>query len=394
MDYNKFYDDIYQCSLDYLEHFSKNNLDIDILLVTNYVYSILYNIYDSTFKKKYLYEEFIEQIISIQFPELNKHFIINPTCDIKEALQDRVKILANKPQEEQRSLAWYKKRETTIGASELACIFNKSPFCSYNKYLLKKVGYKDPNVKNSVNEYCLHGIKYEDIIIKLIESRNKLSISEYGSITDEDIKFIAASPDGIDNNGNMYEIKCPPKRKILGIPPIYYWLQMQQQLNVCKLNKCCFIECRITEYSDWNEFSNDNFKGNFTKNSLNLEKGVLIEYLNINETDPWNKVGYIYPNKIDMTLNDIYIWKETIKTQLNNDINKLYSRIIPWKLEKYSCVSVYKNIIWWEQNFPKISDFWKKVLDYKKNGFAELLTKKKRKLKIKKQIEYTFLIDE
>ena len=39
---------------------------------------------------------------------------------------------------------------------------------------------------------------------------------------------------------------------------------MQQQLEVCDLNRCDFLECKIVEYS-WNEFVEDNFNGNFTK---------------------------------------------------------------------------------------------------------------------------------
>ena len=117
----------------------------------------------------------------------------------------------------------------------------------------------------------------------------------------------------------MLEIKCPYTREIKGIPPIYYWYQMQQQLKVCKLNECDFLECNIKEYNSWYEFENDNYNGDYTKNSMNLEKGVIIEYLNVNEEDPWNIYGYIYPPKLDMTINEIYDWHKKIQIDLEKD---------------------------------------------------------------------------
>ena len=43
-----------------------------------------------------------------------------------------VKELLEKPQHEQRSKEWYDKRYNTIGASETAAIFNKSPYISFS----------------------------------------------------------------------------------------------------------------------------------------------------------------------------------------------------------------------------------------------------------------------
>ena len=81
-------------------------------------------------------------------------------------------------------------------------------------------------------------------------------IDDYGCIRHRTIPFIGASPDGIcspkskNRNlvGRMLEIKCPKSRKIDGIPPTVYAVQVQAQLEVCELEYCDFLECKIVEY--------------------------------------------------------------------------------------------------------------------------------------------------
>ena len=56
-------------------------------------------------------------------------------------------------------------------------------------------------------------------------------------------------------------------------------------------------------------------------------------------------------------------------------------RIIPWKITKYSCISIYRNKYWWNNNLIFIKDFWNEVLLYKNNGYKDLLPPKKAKKK-------------
>ena len=166
-----------------------------------------------------------------------------------------------------------------------------------NIYL--KCGYEDENQKN-ISIHCIHGIKFEPIA-QMLYLKNNIELHEFGSIRHKNLNFIAASPDGISSNGIMSEIKCPLK-KIYGIPPIYYWYQMQQQLEVCNLNSCDFLECDIKEIS-WeqykNEYNNDN------------NSGIIIEYINKNETDPWNIYGWKYPPNSDKQ--NIMEWIKKLK---------------------------------------------------------------------------------
>lgn len=165
---------------------------------------------------------------------------------------------------------------------------------------------------------------------------------------------------------------------------------MQHQLNVCKLNKCDFLECKIEEYNSWDEYKQDS--------NHNLEKGIIIEYINKNEIDPWRKKSWIYPENIKMSLDDIYIWISKVKYELSLDENKEFSRIIPWKLIQYSCFRVYRNYNWWNNNFKIIENFWNLVLKYRENGYNELIPKKRTKKNEKKKSklleeEYQFLSD-
>ena len=363
--------------------------------MVDYTMCMLEEIYDKTMIKKYIYVEIVEQILSLEYRHLNKSYKLKLNKNRIHYLKSRVKCLQHKPQNEQRSEGWYEDRKNSIGASELACIFNKSPFCSYNKYLLKKIGYVDVTIKEEkISIHCLHGIKYEEIVQKIYCNRNKATLLEFGSIQDETYTWLRASPDGITTKGTMLEIKVPLTRKIMGIPPIYYWYQMQHQMKVCKLNECDFLECKISEYSSWNAFIKDSKGGDVSISIDNLEKGVIIEYLNIEETDPWNTFGYVYPDKINMNLKEIYEWNLNIKQQLDQDIMKQYTRIIPWKLDEYSCIKIYRNRCWWKEHFNRIETFWSDVLLYRECGYDSLLTTKKKRKKTIKEIEYAFILDD
>ena len=69
-----------------------------------------------------------------------------------------------------------------------------------------------------------------------------------GLIIHNQYKHIGASPDGISDLGIMLEIKCPFKRKIDGAIPEQYWMQIQGQLEVCDLEECDYLECKLWEY--------------------------------------------------------------------------------------------------------------------------------------------------
>lgn len=380
----KLYIEIYDISNDYI-----SNCDIPIILddLVSYICFILKNIYDKK-NSKYFYKEIIEQLVLIKFPYLNNKYSFNLNNKEFELISGQVKYLNKLKLPEQRSAEWFESRINSIGASELATVFNKNPFCSKKKFILKKCGYNDPDKDKNISIHCLHGVKFEEVIQKIYSKRNNTILKEYGSIPHQKYSFIRASPDGITDDGIMLEIKAPFQRKILGIPPIYYWFQMQQQLEVCNLNKCDFLECKIIEYS-WDEFLKDNFEGDYTKTLDNMEKGIIIEYKNVGETNPWNIYGYVYP-EIGLSVIQYKSWVSETKNQILKDPLKDFVRVTPWKIIKYSCIAIYRNKFWWQNNIPIIKNFWDELILYKKNGYSELIPIKKIKKKKPPQC-YDFL---
>lgn len=396
-------EDIKLCSNDFIEYYKiDENFKINIEILIEYTYKILLEIYDIKFCEKYLYYEILEQVLCELYPYLNKKkFIIQDNEDYNK---NRVEELLKKEQAPQRSELWYKQRKNSVGASELASVFNKNPFCSYNKYLLKKI--EENNISesienNNINIHCLHGTMYEEIVQKIYCSRNNVKLNEYGSLEHEEYSWLRASPDGISHNGIMLEIKVPLKREIVGLPPIYYWYQMQQQMEICKLDKCDFVECKIEEYNSWNEFLEDKYENNINLDDKleenNLEKGIILEYLNIDRNSSIKTKSWIYPENINMSLENTYKWIKQEKDNINKDINKEFLRIVCWKVREYSCFRVYRNKSWWNNNFNKIENFWNLVLSYRKNGYNELKKEKKnieKKNIEKKNIEeYNFISD-
>jgi putative phage-type endonuclease len=332
------------------ECFSSN---IPFLLdeITQYTYDIL--ITNNDYDSKNIYIEYIRQIIAELYPNKYGHYY----HDFKIVdMSHQVEYLKTVPQPIQRTEEWYRMKQNTIGASECAVIFGANPYDTLNSFIIKKCASNEIN--NRGCQFTQHGIKYEPIIQQLYTLRTGEQLLEFGSITHHRINFISASPDGITPTGVMIEIKAPPKRIITGIPPIYYWYQMQQQLQVCKLKKVDFVECKIDEYESYNDFQNDN----------NIDKGVIIEYL-IDD-----KINYVYPDTI-LKLNKIEEWMLDVDNKIPT--NGIFSRFIYWKLITYSCVEVWRDDIWWANNINKYYETWKKVEYHRHNGYEELLPKKR-----------------
>ena len=357
--------------------------DMDSLELAEYICEIFKMFIDKK-KIKYFYPEMVEQIICEHVPELNDKYIFTFDEHTKKRLQQTVIDLKNSPQAPQRSPEWYAIRKTSIGASEIATIFNKNPFMSRNDLLLKKLDYKDPNKIDRVSIHCIHGIKYEDIAIACYEKYNHTRNNDFGSIKDKNISCIAASPDGISDDGTMVEIKCPYTRTIFGCPGLNYWHQMQQQLHVCELLKCDFLECKILEYN-WSEFKKDKL------NNSTQEIGIIVEYMNVSDIfDPFNALGWFYA-PLDLSINEYVEWIEIQKKVVENDPTKEFSRIIPWKLKTYSLIKIYKNQKWWDIYGLDILKFWDELEILKLNGYDSIIPKKKERKR--KPVQMMFVND-
>lgn len=162
------------------------------------------------------------------------------------------------PYVEQKTQEWLAIRNNMISASvsgyydaaECGCGMSKE----YNQ-IKEKGGIQEGKKLSWSVGSIRHGMTFEDLSGALYNIFNKVSSKEYGILPDQVHKTIGASPDGIiidvanrdswlnlRKMGRMREIKNPTDRLINEKVPNYYYWQMVQQMYVCRLPLCDFIQ--------------------------------------------------------------------------------------------------------------------------------------------------------
>lgn len=300
-----------------------------------------------------------------------------------EELREKVLKLRELTFNKQGTKEWLQDRESMITASDMASVlkvtpedilngekeifdisknrlgFSCNPYSSKNAFLKKKCS------ANSVfwsNEAVRWGSKYEEIIQMIYSYKNNTDIHEFGLIQHPEYHCIGASPDGITDSGRMLEIKCPVSRKITGIPPFYYWIQVQIQLEVCDLELCDFVECSISETMELCKEDN-------------VISGKLIELYNINfRKEP----KYIYPcigneQEIDTWIKN---WSKE-QDPYESLFGSYHARTLYWKVNVYSHVTIKRDREWFKRSLPHIQKTWDEVLEGRISGEHETVKKTK-----------------
>ena len=353
----------------------------------HYIYQLIYKvIYDNREK------EWFKNLNSFKWKDDYYKFDFHFEPQKDEYKLNRVTILNNKPKQEQGTQEWLNIRKTCLTASNITHIINNR---NLNSIILNKCGYdKLPFVAgDAIN----HGKKYEDVAVLVYENRTGIKVyADYGCIPHEDFNFIGASPDGIDEKGNVIEIKCVYSRIITGLPKEDYYDQMQLQMEVFKLSKCLFLECEIKEYFNFDDYKLDTYidektgEKDETKTKDNLEKGAIIRIITKN---PKNSFKYIYPENLKMNHKQIKKWvKKNIKKLKKDDPEKktyYECEALYWKLTNYSCINIYKDNNWIKRNIGNFYDFWNKINYYRNNidEYNNLIKKFEERRKISKQHE-------
>ena len=261
---------------------------------------------------------------------------------------------------EQRSPEWYEMRKEKLTASSLGTAIDKCHFQSREELLLSKIE-DTPYLPNPITEW---GVKYEDVAIQFYEELNNVKILDFGLIPHPSFEAFGASPDGIcDDTGNdpfvarMVEIKCPPKRKFTKSVPHHYWMQVQGQLEVCDLDECDFLQVKIEEYENYEEYQKDIFEiDGILQNGrtmLNYPKGVTITYKNN------DKLSYHYC-KLNQSDKELHEW---IASSDQTNIHEIKW----WKITRYENTLVVRDKQWWSENVEKILLFYNDLLSYKDN---------------------------
>ena len=245
-----------------------NTIYEDIKMMVLDIYS---HINDITTTEKV--EEAENQINKLLYQRQN--IVNDPTYTESEVLyiEAKIKHLEQIPQPEQRSEEWHIFRNNRLTASDFYNVMEKGSISQRNNLIKKKCGVDMPFL---TNDAILHGIKFEDMAVKIYEKNNNVIVKEFGCLPHPIIPFFGASPDGIvcykskNRNyvGRMLEIKCPKSRKITGIIPDGYFAQVQGQLEVCDLEYCDFLECDFQKFKCGDDFFKEATK----------EKGIIVEF--------------------------------------------------------------------------------------------------------------------
>lgn len=293
--------------------------------------------------------------------------------DIKK-LRSRVKTLQKKPQPEQRTPEWFKQRQTRITASEAAsCLYKTKQVCEayVKEFGITNFKYKDTEPLNPYetreeyiikkccgfygestfkdNPFTLWGKKYEEVANRLYTKLYNTKVHEFGLISHSRLKWLAASPDGITEDGIMLEIKCPKSRKIdTSAPPLYYWIQVQIQLESVGLEHCDFLECEIEEIASEAEFLT-------VQAREKQDIGIVLQKINNYSTEP----AYVYPPVELVTHEDYISWKNSYDS----------SSYVPtyYLISKYNVMRISRSREWFAAVKDDMKATWEMIIRFQNN---------------------------
>lgn len=285
----------------------------------------------------------------------------------------------------QKSAGWHLLRRGRVGGSECGTLLNMNKYQAQYTFILDKV--LGAEFKGNAATY--HGNIFEDPIRMMYEYNNDVHAEEFSSLPHATNSILAASPDGIVSPycrdmktptqlvGRMLEIKAPTMRKIKysgdikdTICPIYYWCQVQQQLECLDLDECDFIQCNIERYGgreDW--LADTHPECDFRSIKYGNLRGVVIELIpsKLSECDYnekgyladmtiWTKTKCLFPPKIDMSIKELDDW-------ILGELSKLpfgYSlhNIIYWRLVEQNCTLILRDREWFKSQLPTYNKIW------------------------------------
>lgn len=298
----------------------------------------------------------------------------NPSPEFKEISPERQKQLMKQLEylktielPEQRSPEWYEMRNNMITASDFGVVMEgKTAFGTVEEVAYTKCGAMKREFNQASLDIMEHGVKHEENATRFYELLRGVTVTEFGCLPHPKYSFIGASPDGISSDAIMLEIKCPPKRKITGTPRKYYWHQMQGQLEVCDLDRCDFLECKIVEYETvdrkpdrkgyYEDTADETEEG--VDYRLTAPKGSVICYKKPKSDNP-NKLHYLY-SEFNIKEPEHRAWElEQIEWISENWFQ--YVKTTYWEMLHYSNVPVYRDPEWFPVALKKLGDVWKKV---------------------------------
>ena len=294
-----------------------------------------------------------------------------------ELMRTKIKFNEDKEQPAQRTPEWYKYRSNLITASNAWKCFENNNV--QNQIIYEKCKPLVDRYEGFVNTSgpLHHGVKYEDVSVKLYEEKYKTKIADFGCLKHEKYSFLGASPDGINVletsplYGRMLEIKNPISRVISGIPKKDYWIQMQLQMEVSDLNECDFLETKISEFESEEAFIQS---GGFTQPKDNYDNAMgILMYFSVN-AKPVYELAPFFCND-----HEYNIWFANMQKKYQDNESATFVRSIYWKVDVFSCLLVLRNKLWFKNSIDEIGKIWD-IVEYERiNGYEHRAPKKRAK---------------
>jgi putative phage-type endonuclease len=343
---------------------------------------ILNHVGSHSISKNNFHPDYLAMVLLHNFPEhiqnngtyrFHTQSIADANLEINKRQLAHLKTI---PTQKQGTQEWFDFRKTALTASNCYKVIYGSTRDKIH-IILDKCSTETTH-KRIYAPAMQHGTQHEDNGCNIFQKRSGKKVFEFGCMRHPLFNFLGASPDGIDEMGEMLEIKMPYSRIPHEIPKKDYYFQMQLQMEVCNLDVCNFLECVVKPYNSKEEYEKDMFENGKTKKdrvthtSTGMEKGVMMEGISPSTNTffyRYSSLG-IMPNKIDAWLakSEESIKKEATKKGFKD----VKIRPVYWYAKKYSCIRVYKDSNWITNHIAEFHRFWRTIEYYRENGVEKL----------------------
>ena len=298
-------------------------------------------------------DETNEQLIDVLCRTMPIAAVAKPTDDHVGRAQQLLTVR----QVAQRTDAWYAETMDLLTASELSQIF-KTGSRTRGLLVMAKSRPLEPRggsatVPSDNMTAFDWGVRFEPVVKQIYEARYGSRVADVGRLYHPTLARCAASPDGVvvegSRAGRLIEIKCPVTREPGLTVPDEYYAQMQQQLEVCDLELCDYVEAKI--------------RAQYSSAVPMLTQG------------PAQHFGVIWrlEREVGGVITSRYVYGPLDVEQLVcDDIgpNEMVMERVPWELMTWNEIQVQRNRAWWQMIRPKIDSFWVDVEEARRGNFV------------------------
>lgn len=254
----------------------------------------------------------------------------------------------------QRTPEWYAARMDMITASDAAQALDCAKFGTQRQFFAKKVQQQldgSTSMSSAAMPALRWGVMYEPVAAAVYMARSATELHDFGLLRHSELPFLGASPDGISDQGTMVEIKCPYRRKPSGGDvPLQYYYQIQQQLEVCGLTSCDFVECEIVELPTLEML----FDGSSSLKQCVQEHGVVLENVVTS--------AFVY-SPLGLTHAELLAFVQDANDKDTSQMGPY--KVHPFRVERYYCQRIRRDDDFLSVIIPQLEAIEARVLLYR-----------------------------